>query len=142
MAAWPAILPQGFLRGFSVQPKDSVLRTQMDVGPNKLRRRVTYSGLDISGEIICSQSQVEALEIFYLETTRSGTQWFTMRTPHHDRDYEARFLEPPETVWRGGNVFQISIKLEMFDISSILDNAVWPDGDNMIWPDGDNWVWG
>jgi hypothetical protein len=141
MAAWPAILPQGFLRGFSVKPQDSVLRTQMDVGPDKLRRRVTYSGLDVTGEIICSQAQVEALELFYLETTRSGTTYFTMATPHTDRTYEARFSEPPEVVWRGGNVYQCAIKLEMYDTSSISDNAVWPDGDNMVWGDGDNWIW-
>jgi hypothetical protein len=141
MAAWPAILPQGFLRGFVVQPKDSVLRTQMDVGPDKLRRRVSYYGLDVTGEIMCSQAQVEALELFYLETTKSGTRYFTMITPHTDRTYEARFMEPPETRWVGGNAYQVALKLEMFDTSSFIDNAVWPDGDNWIWPDGDNAVW-
>lgn len=141
MAAWPAILPQGFLRGFTVKLRDSVLRTSMDVGPDKVRRRVTYTAADATGQIICTEAQVLALEHFYMSTTANGTVRFSMKAPHHGQPRDARFLEPPEVSWLGGNVFQCTLKLELFDTAVFADNAIWPSGDNWVWPDGQNAVW-
>lgn len=141
MAAWPSILPQGFLRGFTVKLRDSVLRSSMDVGPDKVRRRVTYTAADATGQIICTEAQVLALEHFYLDTTSNGTVRFSMNSPHTGQPRECRFLEPPEVSWVGGNIFQATLKLELFDTATVLHNAIWPSGDNIIWPSGDNMLW-
>lgn len=141
MAAWPASLPQGFLRGFKVRPVDNVLRTEMDVGLAKVRRRSTYTALEVEGEIVCTQSQVEALELFYLETTKSGTERFSIQAPHTDRIMDARFREPPQFGWIGGLIFQCSISLELTITSLSSSNAIWPEGDAWIWPDGSRAIW-
>lgn len=141
MAAWPSILPQGFLRGFTVKVRNSVLRTQMDVGPDKVRRRVTYTAEDVTGQLMCTEAQAQALDLFYRETTRSGTERFTINAPHFGLPREARFLEPPEMSWVGGNLYQCKLSLELFDTARFQDNAIWPGGDNMIWPSGDNMMW-
>ncbi len=42
MADWPATLPTEFPEdGFTLQPASGVIRTQMDIGPAKTRKRTS-----------------------------------------------------------------------------------------------------
>lgn len=113
----------------------------MEVGPDKVRRRVSYTAENITGQVMCTEAQAQALDLFYKETVRSGTIRFTMNAPHFGLPREARFLEPPEFSWIGGNLYQCTLNLELFDTATFLHNAIWPSGDNMVWPSGDNMIW-
>lgn len=129
------------LRGFNVAPSVSVIRTEMDVGMAKMRRRSTVALTTTEGELLCSTAQVEALELFFLESTKGGTVRFQIPAPHTNKPQEARFMEPPQFQWIGGEWWRVRVRLELADTIAFADNAVWPDGDNMVWPDGDNWIW-
>jgi hypothetical protein len=113
----------------------------MDVGLAKVRRRSSYTPLEAEGEIACTQAQVEALELFYRETTRNGTSRFSRTAPHTDAPMDARFSEPPTFSWIGGNMFQCSLKLELTVTGVGTANAVWMDGSAWIWPDGSRALW-
>lgn len=141
MAAWPSILPQGLLRGLIWKPRDIVLRSQMDVGPDKTRLRSTFTITDVTGRLSLTEAQALALKNFYFDTTRHGTERFSLNSPLGNEPMEAKFLEPPESTWVGGNRWEATLKLELFDTATVLHNAIWPDGENMVWPDGNNALW-
>ncbi len=70
---WPAQLRQ-FMSApdFSTAPPDGRLRSPVDAGPAKLRRRVTVAIKPVSGSIRCDQDQMARLERFWLEDLRGG----------------------------------------------------------------------
>ena len=88
-----------------------------------------------------AEAQAQALDLFYRETTVSGTVRFTINAPHFGTQRDARFLESPEFSWVGGNLYQCKLSLELFDTQTFLHNAIWPDGNNIVWPDGVNMIW-
>lgn len=69
MATWPSGLPQKPLaEGFAEQPQPNILRSDMDVGPAKMRKRYT-SVIRVYGmELLLTTAQVATLETFYYTT--------------------------------------------------------------------------
>lgn len=64
MTTWPSGLP--FLRvGLEDQASDNVLRTDMDAGPAKLRRRWSVDRRFVTGTQYYTGSQRATLETFY-----------------------------------------------------------------------------
>jgi hypothetical protein len=50
--SWPELLPTGLLEnGCTKQPKNNVVRTKMDAGPDKSRRRYTARAVSYSGRV-------------------------------------------------------------------------------------------
>lgn len=41
MITWPATLPLPTIEGYSIQPSDTILRTEMEASPARKRRRFT-----------------------------------------------------------------------------------------------------
>lgn len=77
MAAWPASLPQDPLAPeYSERGGGNVVRTQMDVGPPKLRRRYTGEITEYAIGLYLTQAQVATLETFYTTTLVHGTTAF------------------------------------------------------------------
>lgn len=140
-AAWPATLPTGFLTGFTGRQRAAIVRSEMDVGLPKLRRRATYAWDELDGELFCTRAQVEALRLFYRETLAGGTQRFVLNSPIDLRTYEGRFREPPEVSFVGGNYFRARLSLDLFETGSLRVQAFWPDGTPITWPDGTEAFW-
>lgn len=140
-AAWPAILPTGFLNGFAARQKSAIVRSEMDVGLPKLRRRATYTWDELDGEIFCTRAQAEALRLFYRETAAAGTQRFTIVSPVDLAIYDGRFREPPELSHVGGSYFRARLALDLFQTGILSVPALWPDGVQMLWPDGTEVMW-
>jgi hypothetical protein len=87
--AWPADLPQWMTApDFRVTFPDPRLKTAMESGPNKLRRRVSNTSKPVSGVLRCTQAQLARLERFWNEDTRSGTLPFMFP----DQVYDGAFL--------------------------------------------------
>jgi hypothetical protein len=98
MPGWPADLPDNFLlEGYSETLADTTIRTQMEAGIAKVRRRFTYAARPFSGRLVVNRAQKESLEAFYITTCRSGADRFEWRHPSR-REYVAaqiRFTAPP-----------------------------------------------
>jgi hypothetical protein len=84
MAVWPGALPDRFLvNGYREAMPESTIRTQMDAGPPKLRRRYTAAYRPIQGRIECNASQLAALDTFFVTTCANGAlpfDWINSRT--------------------------------------------------------------
>lgn len=91
---WPVSLPQVLLLdGLQGQLKSNVVRTSMDAGPQKARRRYTVTSKNFDGIIIVTEEQRRTLENFYVKTIASGALRFRMKDPQTLEFKEFRFRE-------------------------------------------------
>lgn len=112
---WPLDLPQAPQKGFSESIGVNVLRTPMDLGAPKLRRRGARPDV-LNANFIMSSSQVEILENFCKNTVR-GTARFDFPHPRTHQQVEVRFI--PE---EGGTMFQLQyIAPEYWNVSMRLE---------------------
>ena len=112
MTAWPVGLP-AFRLDFKVEPRDPLIRSNVEIGPAKRRPRMTRAIVELSGELVCSEAQMQALELFWRETTTFGALSFTITPPHTATPHVAYFVEPPDFQWIGGDVWRAQVKLEL-----------------------------
>lgn len=91
---WPDSLPQVLiLDGLNAKKRSSVVRTKMDAGPAKQRRRYTVSHKDFKGSIVVTENQREILEDWYDNVLGGGVLRFVMKDPQTLLPGEFRFKE-------------------------------------------------
>jgi hypothetical protein len=107
MPAWPGTLPQLFQRpGFKESEADNLLRTPMDKGPPKVRRRGSDAPRPHAGSMLIDGTQYSAFRTFYKTTLAEGS--LTIDSGLNDAHGVAR-------VWRitlGNDYWQLSLELE------------------------------
>lgn len=109
---WPQTLPQVIrLEGLSGQKKTNVIRTQMDAGPQKARRRYTVATKEVTGSVVLTELQRETLENWYDNVIGSGVLRFVMKDPQTLLPAEFRFLED-YTEESNDGLWIITMKLE------------------------------
>jgi hypothetical protein len=116
MASWPGTLPDFVtIDGFQETIPSNVIRSGMDTGPPKLRRRATSAPRPINCTQILTAAQVADLETFYMTTLTGGTQQFTWKNPRTGGAVTTmRFVDPPSWVSAGGGgYYEASYKLEI-----------------------------
>jgi hypothetical protein len=114
MSTWPSTLP-GFPLADSfreIAPETSI-RTAMDQGPAKLRRRTTAAARDIYASYILSRAQVEHLEAFYVAELAGGSAAFTYTHPRTEAPVTCRFRKPPEYISLNGDYFRVTLEMEI-----------------------------
>lgn len=71
MASWPATLPSPAVGSGTVEPWPNAIRTKMDAGTPKMRRRYTAVGANVTYSIPgLTRTQVETLETFVVTTLK------------------------------------------------------------------------
>jgi hypothetical protein len=81
-AAWPAALPQRVqATDYEEQQPETLLRTQMDAGPAKVRRRFTAAPRPLRVALRMTREQVELLEAFVRDDLMDGALPFTWVHP-------------------------------------------------------------
>jgi hypothetical protein len=96
MAVWPVTLPQKFQQdGFVDTEPNTFVKTEMDAGPPKIRRRFTATHRPVSGSMIMTSTQKAALRTFY---QTYGAMPFTFPDPDSAGTVEMIFMAPPEYV--------------------------------------------
>ncbi|MCK4945413.1 MAG: hypothetical protein KAS59_04040 [Alphaproteobacteria bacterium] len=114
MTTWPDTLPVSpLLDSFRETVSDSVIRTSMEQGPAKLRRRTTAAVRELFVSYLMSKDQVIALEAFYLTTLQGGSLSFDFTHPRIETTVSCRFVKPPEYGSGNGNFFKVTIELEV-----------------------------
>jgi len=113
--AWPAGLPQLVaVDGYGEAPPDTALRTGMDAGPAKVRRRSTAGIRPLSVQLDLDAAQVETLDDFYVETLRSGALSFDWAHPRTQEAVTLRFVRPPAYRPQGSDVaWRATLQLEI-----------------------------
>jgi hypothetical protein len=110
---WPSGLPNELLqRGYAQETANTVLRTNMDAGPNKVRRRYTAGIEPIKGNLLLTFAELGLLREFYDVTLQGGSLRFTGRDPITLVDCEFRFTAPVKWSMTSGWV-DVSVEFEV-----------------------------
>ncbi len=112
---WPASLPQEPLtQGFSEQAPSTAIRSQMEAGPPKVRRRFTAGVRNIECQLRLTPAQVDTLDAFFGSTVAGGALPFDWKHPRGGTAVTFRFVEPPSyTPVARGTLWQASLRLEI-----------------------------
>lgn len=113
MPSWPVTLPPPALNSLRESPPNNTLRTEMDVGPAKVRRRSTANVRPLSFTLNLEPSQVDVLDDFYMEGTFGGVDAFDMLHPRTDVPVRVRFTQPPEYQEAEGVLYRATVNLEV-----------------------------
>ena len=75
---WPGTLPfRPLLDGYDEAPPDTALRTEMDAGPAKQRRRYTAGPRPVNASILVdSKAKLDIFDAFYVTTLQNGVLAF------------------------------------------------------------------
>lgn len=112
MAAWPGTLPDFFqVGGYSEKGPDNIIRTTMDVGPDKLRRRTVTNIRSIVGNMWLTNSQYDDMVTFFETTQLYGAISFTMDDAH-GVNKTWRFVDSPVYTTIGPDNWQVRLSLE------------------------------
>ena len=111
--SWPAALYGLILKeGFQEAPPDNVLRTEMDVGPAKLRRRSTAAVRKFSVQMFFTTTLVATFDTFYVTTSKHGSLAFSYRAPRTETVADHRFASVPTYIKRDQG-YVVSFQLEL-----------------------------
>lgn len=107
MSVWPSNLK--ISRNISEQPAENVIRSDMDLGPAKLRRRTVANVRNFDFTLDLTDNLLEVFDNFY---TENDAYAFDFVHPRTKKNCRARFRELPsyklnETLW------EVSVKLEI-----------------------------
>jgi len=113
MSTWPVTLPQTFDQSsYSEDFPEMVIRTKMDTGPDKIRKRFTAAPYNLSGSMKLTSAQTSTLDAFYYTTINAGADSFLFTHPRTLATIICRFLSPPK--YRALQYkFEVSIALEV-----------------------------
>jgi hypothetical protein len=113
MADWPATLPQ--------TPQDdnyqedwpkNIIRTDMDAGPAKVRKRFTAGIDNFKCSILLTLSQVTTLRTFFTTTVDYGATSFNFPHPRTGATITVRFVNPPSIISVGPKDYKANMELE------------------------------
>lgn len=112
---YPPLLPTlSVLRSFTATEADNVIRTQMDAGPAKVRRRSTAAPLQWSmGHPAFSKAQLRAFLQFFREDAAHGAMPFQMADPVMGGMMTCRFAGAPSWSPITTDEFTVSVSLEI-----------------------------
>lgn len=113
MPIWPTTLPPPALNTYQETPPNNVIRSPMDKGPAKIRRRSTANIRPISFSLKLTPAQTQILDDFYTEETFSGAEEFDIIHPRTEAPCSARFVNPPQYGDQEATIFNVSVSLEI-----------------------------
>lgn len=111
---WPATLPQVLLlEGMQEQSPNVTVRTSMDAGPAKVRRRFSAGVRNFQGRLVLTTEQVETLDVFHQETLLGGAVAFDWTHPRKGTAVAMRIIEPPAYRPLGAGQWETALSLEV-----------------------------
>lgn len=114
MAVYPSSLPGPLIDGYVISPIDQTIRTEMETGPARVRRR-TYARndlLDVS--FAFTGQQLSAFRTWFEGDASGGAEWFDIALDIGDgtAEQEARFKGPWKAS-RDGLMWKVTAQLEV-----------------------------
>lgn len=99
MATWPSMLPGASdPSGYGFSPEPANVRTQMDVGPARVRRRTSAPPTSVDVQFIFTEEEMEVFEAWFKYELADGAAWFS--APYYNgtglNTVEARFMGDEE----------------------------------------------
>lgn len=113
MPTWPTTLPAPAINTLQEAPPNNTIRTSMDKGPEKLRRRTTANIRPINFSMVLTSAEITILDGFYVSDTYSGSESFDYTHPRTGVACTARFVAPPEYSEHEGSCYMAAVQLEI-----------------------------
>ena len=123
---WPSTLPLPTVQGYGVQPGEAILRTEMEAGLARQRRRFTDVPTKVSVRWIMRRDQYAIFEGWYRWHAREGANWFaiTLLGGLGLLEQEARFTRQfSSRLLAGGTLWEITSELEIRE-RPVLDEGL------------------
>jgi len=115
MITWPTTLPLPTVDGYGVQPGDAILRTDMEAGLARQRRRFTSVPSIISVRWLMTRNQFAVFEAWYKKYAKEGAEFFDIEllggvgiTTHN-----ARFTQQFNATLLNGRLWTVTSQLEI-----------------------------
>ena len=112
---WPSTLPLPSIEGYGVHPGEAILRTEMEAGPARQRRRYTSVPSRITVRWVLRRDQFALFEAWYRWQAKEGGAWFEINLlgglglvtheARFTRQFSARLL--PANRWEVGSELEI-----------------------------------
>ena len=109
MEVWPSTLPLPEQEGYNEVQANNILRTAMDAGAPKQRRRYTAVYTTVKFQMTLTSTQTTTLMSFYNLVGAGSFYWTHPRT---SASVTARFIEPPILTAKA-NYFLANVTLEV-----------------------------
>lgn len=114
MPQWPETLPASPLASkYEETAPDNILRTQMEQGPAKLRRRATGGVAQLEAGYLMTAAQVAALEEFRRDQIAGGALAFDFPHPRTGTAVSCRLRKSPVITARGNGHYHVRLSLEV-----------------------------
>ena len=123
---WPDTLPLPTVQGYNIQPGDTILRTEMEAGLARQRRRFTNAPTKVSVRWIMRRDQYAIFEGWYRWHAKEGANWFAIALLGGLGllDQEARFTRQfASRLLAGGTLWEITSELEIRE-RPVLDEGL------------------
>lgn len=97
---FPTTLPGMSMKSYSLKPMNNVIRTEMESGPARTRRRYVSVPTDVTVQWRFSLAELQTFQDFYRNSIYDGAAWFNIKIVdgRGEGTYLARFKEPYEAV--------------------------------------------
>lgn len=112
MATWPGTLPSPTSDGYQEVMADNTIRSRMDTGLDKVRKRSTAAPILFQLSYNMTSSQVTTLETFFNTTINDGVDSFTMSNPRTGVLENFRIKAPPQITISSGVNYRVLISME------------------------------
>lgn len=110
---WPETLPQALLMdSYEESAPDVLIKSNVETGPAKVRRRVTAAIRPIKGHQIMNDEQLGIFKVFFNSTLYGGAMRFTWTDPTGDDPVEMRFVDAPSWASQDG-YYRVEMNLEI-----------------------------
>jgi len=118
MAAFPSTLPDPKLNGYKIKPIDQTIRTDMEFGNARVRRRTSTRNDVVSVIWIFTDGELDTFRDWFDDSTTGisgGASWFDIDLKLVNNGItasEARFVGPFEAMLSSENLWEIKAELE------------------------------
>lgn len=107
MATWPTSL-KITRDNYSESAPRTAIRSSMDVGPDKMRKRSSAQVRQVSFRLFLTDALLDTLDDFFVANEALA---FDFTDPRTDAAKRARFVEPPQYSLKD-TMWDVSVKLE------------------------------
>lgn len=118
MATWPSTFPKVLAEGYSVNPGQQFVRTEMETGPARQRRITEAPNRNISASVLLNDEQLAEFDTWFDTELLGGSIWFSGIPLHIGQgmqSYSARFVAQPKYTHAGALRWKIGMELEVQD---------------------------
>lgn len=124
--SFPSLLPYPLADSYTIKPDEAIVRTDMEAGPARQRRRYTQTPSKITVKWIMNKEQFALFEAWYKFHAKEGAEWFyiSLLGGLGLTDQEARFTKQFEATLSKGYFWSISSELEIRDRPTLREDGM------------------